>query len=122
MVEEVLVGVVARRQTLNLANGAHTARDDAAAVHIVVDSLRGSQDVHDAHLRVDTAGEAGADDGIGVMLMNEAHSAHGSVDLADAALPEHDFVVAHPADVAAKSVTHLAILDVHCYNNSYLHI
>jgi len=122
MVEEVLVGVVAGGQPLHLAKGADASRGDASTVYIMVDTLGGCQNVAYSHLRVDTAGQAGAEDGIGVVLLDEAHGTHGGIHLADAALPKHYLVISQTTAVASYGIVHLPILDVHRYNNSYLHV
>ena len=88
----------------------------------MVDALRGDKNVHHVQQGVDAACQAGADDGVGVVLLNEAHGAHGGIHLADTTSPKDNLVVSKAAKVAAESIAHLAILNVHSYNNSYFHI
>ena len=56
-----------------------------------------------------------------MVLLNEAHSAHGGIHLADAALPQNNFIISQATLVAANGIVHLAILDVHGNDDSYLH-
>jgi hypothetical protein len=112
------VGVKALRQALHLPAG---TPQTAAAIDVVVDSLGRRHHVHDMHQRVDAAGKTGAYDGVGMVLLDETHGANGSINLADATLPKHYIVVAETTAVATDGVVHLPILDVHCYDNSYLH-
>lgn len=119
MIEEPWVGVETGGEALHLS--ADTA-EAAATVDIVVDTLCGGQHIHDLRQGVDAAGEAGAEDGVGTMLLHKAHGAHGGIDLADAALPEDYLVVSQATRVAAKSIAHLTILNIHGYNDSNFHL
>ncbi len=119
VIEQARVGVVARRQPLHLATD---AVESAATINVMIDTLGGGQHIHDLHQRVDTTGKAGGYNGIRMMFLNEAHSTYGSIDLANAALPKDYLVISQTTAVATDGVVHLTILDVHRYNNSYLHV
>jgi hypothetical protein len=122
VVEEARIGVVAGGQSLHLAKEAHTTGRDTSAVHVMIDTLGSRQYIADSHLRVNTAGQTRADDGIGVVFLHEVHGSHCGIHLADTTLPEDYFVISQTTPVATKGIVHLTILDVHCYDNTYLHI
>jgi len=56
------------------------------------------------------------------MLLHQTHGANSSINLAYTTLPKYNLIVAKSASIPAKSIVHLPILDIHGYDNSYLHI
>ena len=62
------------------------------------------------------------DDGVGVVLLDEAHGTNGGVYLSYTTLPQYNLIVTEAACVTTQSIVHLPILDIHGYDNSYLHI
>ena len=119
MVKQLRVGIETHRQTLHLSP---LTAETRAAIHIVIHRLRGRQHIHHLHQRVDAAGQTGTDDGVGMVFLHKTHGAHRRIDLADAALPQHNLVVAQTACIASDGIMHLAILNIHSNNDSYFHI
>ena len=87
----------------------------------MVDRLRGRQHIHHPHLRVNPAGQAGAEDGIRPVLLHQPHRPYSGIHLADAALPQHNIVATQATAVATERRLHLAVLDIHRDDDTYLH-
>lgn len=119
MVEQMLVSVEAYRKALYLTA---YAVETNTAVHIMVNTLCGGKDIHNPHQGIYTPGQAGGEDGVRVMLLHQTHGANSSINLAYTTLPKYNLIVAKAASIPAKSIVHLPILDIHGYDNSYLHI